>query len=270
MKTENKIKEKPVMMRGVLTVKEKVFLSPHYIRIILEGNDLYKFKEANIGDNNKLIIPKEQNAEVVLPDLKQGKNRDENTSVRTYTLRNLDLEKGEMAIDFVMHGETGPASKWAMHAEKGNQLGVLMKSKRKPLFQPADWFLLAGDHTAVPVISAILEKLPSKARGNVILEVYDAEDTLELQKPMGVTITWTFNKTPGENSTLVNFLKTIDLSKESSKFIFAAAEYHAIKEIQQLLRKEDNLARKDWYAFSYWKYGQAEDASASVRRGLSK
>ncbi|SFU76085.1 NADPH-dependent ferric siderophore reductase, contains FAD-binding and SIP domains [Pustulibacterium marinum] len=260
--------EKPQMMKAVLTVKEKIYLTPHYIRVILEGEDLSIYEAANVGDNNKIVIPKDKLQKIQLPDGPPKGASD--FYIRTYTMRYLDVNKNEMAIDFVMHGETGPASSWAIHAEKGDELGVLMKAKRKPIVQPADWYLLIGDHTALPVISTILENLPATTKGKVLLEVHSSEDVILLQKPAGVEIKWIFNSNPGETAPLLEAFQTEEIPDMESKFVYAAAEYHTIKEIQESLRSNPKLERKDWYAFSYWKYGIAEDASAMERRAISK
>ncbi|MCT3923202.1 siderophore-interacting protein [Elizabethkingia anophelis] len=250
------------IMKAILTVKEKTYLTPHYIRVILEGDDIHKFANANIGDNNKIFIPK--NGMVQLPD--DGQPNGERPLMRTYTLRTLDLAKKEMGIDFVAHGDNGPASRWAIHAEVGEQLGVAMKVKSRPLFQSADWYLLAGDHTALPVISVILEKLPSDAKGKVFLEVYSSEDVLELTKPKGVELQWIFNAQSGKVPTLPKAIQNT-LLPDGSKFIYVAAEYTSVIEIQQYLRSYNGLDRSEWQTYSYWKYGQSEDSSTEGRKG---
>lgn len=268
-------REKPGIMQAILTVKEKTFLTPHYIRIVLEGENMEQFAAARLGDNNKIIVPENGDSTIELPDLRRGRGSDGKANsgsrpiIRTYTLRSLDLEKGLMSIDFVSHGENGPASKWAIYAEPGDKLGVLMKVKEKPLFLPAERYLLAGDHTALPVISVILESLPQNAIGKAILEVYGKEDILELKKPEKVDIIWTFNSQPGKTSTLTPYFEEVNFPSDS-KFIFVAAEQQAAKEIQESLRSNPNLQRHEWQAYSYWKYGQAEDESANERREHSR
>lgn len=251
--------EKPQLMRAVLSVKEKRFLTPHYIRIVLQG-EVKRFAAARIGDNNKIIVPADKHTQVVLSMPGPGSSEDASSFVRTYTMRNIDLEKELMTIDFVAHGEGSPASRWAINAEAGDQLGVLMKVKVKPLFLPAAWYVLAGDHTALPVISVILESLPERARGVAVLEVYSPDDVLELKKPEGIEIIWKFNDRPGKASTLVPYFEALSLPVAEDVFVFAAAEYHAVSEIQQVLREVPGLPRQQWQAYSYWKYGQAEDA----------
>jgi len=185
--------------------------------------------------------------------------------MRTYTMRDIDLEKKLMTIDFVGHGENGSASKWAIHSEPGDKLGVLMKVKEKALFLPADWYLLTGDHTALPVISVILESLPHNAKGKAILEVYSSDDILEIKKPRNIELIWKFNSKPGETSTLTEYFRNISLPNVKSKFIFAAMESVAINEIQQILRNTAGLQREEWQAYSYWKYGQSEGASSDKK-----
>jgi len=264
---ENRQRERPQMMAAVLTVKQKIFLTPHYIRVILQGGDMSIFAAARVGDNNKIIVPENKNTPVQLPNFEHGRGGSR-PLMRTYTLRSLDLENNLMTIDFVAHGENGPASKWAINAETGEELGVLMKVKDKPLFQPADWYLIAGDHTALPVVSVMLEALPENAKGKAIIEVYNEEDILKLKKPEGIEIIWTFNNHPGEKSTLIEHFQNAEFPS-SSKFVFAAAEQKAVESIRENLRNDPNLQRNEWQALSYWKFGLSEDASSEERRELS-
>ncbi|MBL3657647.1 siderophore-interacting protein [Fulvivirga sediminis] len=262
MTKDNNGKEQAAVMKGILAVKEKIYLTPHYIRIILSGEDIQKYELAQVGDNNKIILPKD--GKVTLPEL-GGKGDSSKGLIRTYTLRSLDLEKGEMAVDFVAHGDSGPASKWAAEAQPGDELGVLMKQKNKKLFPLADWYCITGDHTALPVISVMLESLPADAQGKAVIEVHSEADKLDLKKPDNMEVVWTYNEAPGEHTTLVPYFNELEIPQDGSRFIFAAAEYNVVKEIQEILRTADNLQRSEWQSYSYWKYGQAEDDSAKKR-----
>lgn len=259
-------KIKPELMKGLLRIKSKTYLSPHYISIVLEGEDLKNFKNAEIGDNNKLLIPAKGLKKVVFPmPGTPGSSAGAASIIRTYTLRNLDLEKQEMTIEFVAHGDDGPASSWAISAEIGDELGVMMKKKDKKIFQLADWYLLAGDHTALPVMSVLLESMQEAAIGEVLIEVYGPEDILALKHPAGVNVVWLFNKTPGLGSSLPEVFNWAKIPTEGSRFLFAAAESQAILEIQHLLRENPLLKRNEWKAYSYWKLGQSENESAGAR-----
>ena len=240
------------LMRGVLTVKEKKYLSPHYIRINLEGDDLPNFRNAKKGENNKIVIPKDKAVPLNLSGLSSGIGMEE-VHIRTYTMRDLDLEKKEMTIDFVAHGESGPASTWAIYAQPGDQLGVLMKQREKQLYLAADWYLFAGDHTALPVISVMLESLPYSAKGKAIIEVYSEEDVINMSRPPGIDIQWIFNSSPGKKSILAGYLKNLELPADTSRFVFAAAEQSAIHDIQDFL-KNSALHKSEWQTYSYWKF----------------
>jgi NADPH-dependent ferric siderophore reductase len=122
--------------------------------------------EVSSGSNNKLFVPLQHNAQEVV--------------VRTYTNRKIDLSNRELHIDFVVHGDSGPASAWAIKAEKGDQLEIGMKESKRKLVPQVDCYLLVGDTTALPVIAAILEELPATARAKVIIEIPAKEDELVL------------------------------------------------------------------------------------------
>lgn len=233
----------PEIIRAKLVVKSKTYLTPHYIRIILTGEEIGLFAPVTVGANNKIMVP--ENGQMVR---------------RTYTLRQLDLEKEEMTIDFVAHGEDGPASSWAIRAQPSTTLEVMMKNRSKALFKPAQWYLLAGDHTALPVIGVLLERLPAHATGDVYLEVYHQDDILDLVKPANVQIHWFINPTPGQSSLIAEKVKTSVFPENKSQFVFAAAESATIKEIQHFLKEEKALNRDDWQAFAYWKLGLSEGA----------
>ncbi|WBX97625.1 siderophore-interacting protein [Chryseobacterium gambrini] len=257
----NNIGEKPEAMKAELAVKEKTYLTPNYIRVILEG-DMQVFSDARVGDNNKIVIPHRSLPTSLSVDALKP-------IIRTYTMRAIDYEQNLMAIDFVAHGEGAPASAWAACAQEGDKLVVMMKPKSKPLFVPSDHYFLAGDHTALPVISVILEQLPADAVGEAVIEVYGQEDVLNLKKPEGMNLSWLFNNTPGRNSNLLNSMKNNTIFDRKDTFVFAAAEQDTVKEIQQFLREETPLERKQWQALSYWKFGVSEDVSAAERRSLS-
>src|ERR671921_1889646 len=105
--------------------------------------------------------------------------------IRTYTIRALRGEHGEVDVDFVLHGATGPASAWAETAVVGDEIVLVAPNARFPgptggfeWHPPADasCLLLAGDETAVPAICAIVESLPAGCDARVLLEIPTTED----------------------------------------------------------------------------------------------
>ncbi|MEM9649948.1 MAG: siderophore-interacting protein [Bacteroidota bacterium] len=262
-------RELPII-QDVFTVKSKEFITPHYVRITLTGN-VELFKNATLGDNNKIFIPPKnvdtvhmrsydfEKEEWVLPP------EHLRPIMRTYTHRAIDLTKKELVIDFVNHGLNGPASCWANAAQKGSQLGIAMKSKPKELYPEKDWYLLVGDATAIPVISIILESLPSSANGICIIEVHGYEDEQILHSKAAIQFKWLHNPFPEKGSKLIEEVRKVSMP-QTSKFGYVACEFDSVKQIRQYLRKEKNWRLDELYAYSYWKNGLAEDESASSRR----
>ena len=256
----NITRQKPV--KEVMTVTAKERLTPHYIRIYLTGHPdtIANIATMTIGVNNKIAIP---------IDKSQPLNLDDKSSfvIRTYTHRGVDMKKQQIWIDFVAHGDEAPASGWATHAKVGDELGVMMKPKNKALFPAVDHFLLVGDATAIPVLGAILESLPSSATGQCIIEVHGEEDEQDLPTSANIAMTWLHHPHPMQGSQLSAVVKTLTLpSSENSRFAYVASEFSSVKAIRQYLKGELGWLKDELYAFLYWKSGVAEDQSASDRR----
>lgn len=257
--------------RLVAEVTRKEYITPHYIRVYLYSEDVLLFKEATIGDNNKIAVPPKGFNEVHFPNLDEATHqwihppKEIAPSIRTYTHRGINLETKELIIDFVDHGDGGPASRWVREAEAGSKLGVMMRLEGKELYPKADWYLLVGDATAIPVFSAILETLPSTAKGVCIIEVHEKADEQIFETKADIEFKWLHNQNPHLESNLPDAVKGISVPGVS-KFGYVAAEFSNVKEIRTYLRKEKGWKQEELYAYSYWKAGVAEDQSQADRQ----
>ena len=254
------INQKPV--REVMTVADKQMLTPHYIRVCLTAQPatIANIATMTVGVNNKVAIPIDKTQALDLEDKSSF-------VMRTYTHRGVDVEKQQIWIDFVAHGDEAPASGWATHAQVGDELGVMMKPKNKALYPETDHILLVGDATAIPVLGAILQDLPATTSGHCIIEVHDAEDEQDLPTAANIEMTWLHNADPTQGSQLADTVKSIKLpSANQSRFAYIASEFATVKAIRQYLKGEQKWLKDELYAFSYWKAGVAEDQSASDRR----
>lgn len=263
--------QQPEIMRSIFTVTRKEYITPHYIRVFLTGEDVALVALTTVGANNKILVPPSGVKEVFLPKenaitgVLEEPAPELKPFMRTYTHRGIDMERKEIWIDFVVHGDEGPASAWAIRAEKGDTLGVMMKLFKKELYPERNWYLLVGDATALPVLGAILETLPDTARGTAIIEVYGKEDEQDLTAPPNMEIIWLHNPNPQQGSGLATAARQVALP-ENSRFAFVAGEFSTVKELRTYFRKENNWTKEELYAFSYWKSGVAEDKSAADRR----
>ncbi len=255
---------KPI--RTALRVTGKEYVTPHYIRVYLTGEDAGLLANTTVGINNKILIPPTGVDKIYFSDPKSEPVPEHLRPVmRTYTHRGIDVEKNEVWIDFVAHGDEGPASAWAIAAEPGDVLGVMMKDGKRELYTKADNYLLVGDATALPVLGAILEDLPPTAKGQCIIEVYGKEDEQQLQTRADIDFTWLHNAQPQQGSRLAEVVKSMPLP-EDDRFAYVAAEFSTVKEIRRYLRKEQDWQHTELYAYSYWKAGVAEDKSSTDRR----
>ncbi|WP_051427663.1 siderophore-interacting protein, partial [Arthrobacter sp. H20] len=133
----------------------------------------------------------------------------ERGSMRTYTVRETRCasDQPEIDVDFVMHfdaeGNGGPASLWAAAATPGDRIWLIGPNVNAATCTTAgsyggiEWrpglaqhVLLAGDETAAPAISAILESLPADVGGHAFLEVPVAADFQQVVTNSSVEITW--------------------------------------------------------------------------------
>ncbi len=100
-------------------------------------------------------------------------------------------------VDFVLHGDSGPAGAWAGSARPGDRLGMVGPSalyagpvSLTDSISSADWLLLAGDETALPAIGTLLEALPERTRAQVYVEVAERAEQQTFRTAGDVTLHW--------------------------------------------------------------------------------
>ncbi|MGO1520264.1 MAG: siderophore-interacting protein, partial [Sphingobacterium sp.] len=263
---------KPNISRYIFRVTGKETITPHYIRVKLRADQEIDFHQCTPGVNNKIFIPPHGSDDVHFAVFNKESNQwvapEEKIKpfIRTYTHRAWNAETKEISIDFVNHGDNGPASAWANKAADGDQLGVAMKVGERTLCPAVDWYFLIGDATAIPVLSCILESLPKTAKGHCLIEVATEADIHPEISHEGFTIQWLFNEHPEKGSELSQTAKTIQLPEIGSKFAYIACEFDTVRSLRKYFRQEQGWQKEELYAFSYWRAGVAEDKSAQSRR----
>lgn len=127
---------------------------------------------------------------------------DQRVPMRTYTIRHLRAAQCEVDVDFVLHGENGPASRWATHAKAGARVQISAPNRLaagevggfewKPPASAKN-FLLAADETALPALAGIIEQLAArgeKPRVQAFVEVPSAQDKIDLPSWAGLELHW--------------------------------------------------------------------------------
>ena len=242
-------------------------LTPHMRRVTLTGEDFTRFMTDD-ALHVKLIVPKAPGAPLQTPTVGPDGlviwSRDEPTSVRrTYTIRSFDRERSTVDIDFVLHEEPGPGAAWALAAAPGDKVGIMGPGGGGA--PSADWMLLAGDETALPAISRILEGASAETRGTAIIEVADPGEEQPLTRPAGVELMWLHRKACAETDreTLVEAVKSVERPRNvKSVFLWAGAEFDTFKALRAHARKTLQFGKKEHLVVAYWRLGQTEIGKA--------
>jgi NADPH-dependent ferric siderophore reductase len=100
--------------------------------------------------------------------------------LRNYTVSDLRPESGELDIDFVRHGDSGPATRWANRAERGHAVGIIDQGVLHEPRGDARQYLIVGDETALPAVAGLLRALPATVSATVVVEVPSAADRQDL------------------------------------------------------------------------------------------
>ena len=169
---------------------------------------------------------------------------------RTYTIRRHDPATDEVDFDFVLHGDSGPASAWASRVEVGDDVIFVGPS---PAYQPdpaADWYLLAGDETALPAIANILTAVTAPV--HAFVEVADAAEEQDIPG-----VTWLHRDAPaGESTVLVDAIRAADLPGGTPE-VWLAGERAAMVAVRAHLLEERGFPRKQVRPTTYWRSGES-------------
>lgn len=246
-----------------LSVVNKYYVAKDLLRVTLTGERLSEFPNQCNGAHIKVFFPNVESGILQLP-IREGRTviwPEHKPVARAYTVREYRRQQLELDIDFVDHGDGSVASRWARHAQVGDTLGLVGPGGPDPLLAPADWHFLAGDLTALPAISAILEMLPASAKGEVFIEVDDLDNQHPLTHPKHINIHWLEReKGVGETSPLYLALNSVKPPHGLSMSAFIAGENNTVVACRNLLKSRFALSRKEMYAIPYWCRGKNEEA----------
>jgi NADPH-dependent ferric siderophore reductase len=223
-------------------------LSERMARITLTGDEVAEFDYAGPDHLARVFFPVAEDFRLPVtqdwwPEL-QAMPAERRPVLRNYTVRRIDHARRELDIDFVLHGDSGPASAWACAAKPGDRIGVLSDGAE---YEPgdADWQLIIGDEAALPAVAAILETLRTPA--HVLLEVADKLDILDLAAPA----TWLYRS--GERG--AGILEALhDMTfPEGKPYVWVAGESKVATTVRRYLVNERSIDKKQIYFCGYWR-----------------
>ncbi|GII24031.1 siderophore-interacting protein [Planosporangium mesophilum] len=184
--------------------------------------------------------------------------------MRSYTVREQRHDPGEFDVDFALHGEAGPASRWATRALSGDRVTVLapvVEDNGGVDFRPpagTGWVLLAGDETALPAVAGILSWLPAGTRARVWVEVAHAADIRDLPtEAADVMVTWLVREVAGCPSVL-DAVRAAHLPT-GTPYAWIAGEAGTVRALRRHLVGERGFGRDRVTFTGYWRRGSSEE-----------
>lgn len=245
-----------------IRVARVVDVTPRMRRVTFTGRDMARYQGAEV--HVRLLFPPAGLDRPQWPT--PGRNgrpawppEEVRPAARLYTIRGFDAERGEIDIDFVMHGDHGIAGRWAALARAGDVIGILGPGGGEP--DLARWYLFAGDETALPAIARHVGALPADAKGQVLIEVADAAEEQDFANPAGLPVTWIHRDglEAGRSTLLLDAVRGVALPEDVSDCLFwLGAEAATARAVRTLWRDELSLPRQSVVAVAYWKHERTE------------
>jgi NADPH-dependent ferric siderophore reductase len=236
-------------------------LSGRLARVTLSGPALEGLVVEQPAASVRVLLPAPHETELTMPEwtgnaflLPDGRR----PVIRTLTPRHLDAEKLQLDVDVVLH-DGGAASEWAQAAGPGDPAAVSGPARGYSVDPDAPGFFLAGDETAIPAISQLLERLPAGKPVRVEIEVADPRARMVWPERSDVAVNWLDlpqGAPPG--AALVAAAGRADLDPETR--VWVAGEAASVQRIRRLLFEERGLLRSRVTVRGYWKYGRAGSA----------
>ncbi|MFJ5719893.1 siderophore-interacting protein [Streptomyces sp. NPDC093149] len=256
-----------------LTVLRTRRLGPSMLRVTFGGPGLDGFAAGGRDQSLSLFLPHPGQAEPVVPVGEDGnwfatwRALPENVRavMRSYTVRaqrHTPDGATEIDIDFALHGDGGPACRWAAAASPGaplKALGPAVEDNTAVRFRPpqdTDWVLIWADETALPAASAALEWLPAGMRARVWLEVQHTEDRQALNTAAKARISWLV-RDEGAPSAL-EAVRAAELP-EGTPYVWIAGESSQVRAVRRHLVQERRFDRRRVTFVGYWRRGMSEE-----------
>lgn len=238
---------RPTRPPRLTTVAETTQLTPHMIRIVVEGPSLEGFAVGEFTDH--------------YVKCRFG------DSTRSYTVRDWDADRLRLTLDFIVHGDEGIAGPWAAAARPGDTLELNGPGGGYAPSADADWHLLAGDEAVIPAIAVSLERINPGVPVFVIVEVGGPEDEQTLTSSGDLNLQW-LHRTggPGEDPDLqLQAVRALELPDGRGQ-AFVHGEAEAVLRVRRHLLQERGIARDDLSATGYWKLRRTDEQWRAEKR----
>ena len=252
-----RVRREPPAFRHV-EVRSVERLTPRLVRVTLGGDELTGFAVEEPAASVRVLLPTPGGGDLVVPSwngnevlLPDGRR----PTVRTLTPWRVDTDALELEVGIVVHGG-GVASDWALSAEPGAPVAISGPGRGYTVDTEAPAYLIAGDETAIPAITQVLDAVPDETPVQVRVEVAHSDARLALPAPRGATVEWC-ELAPGAPPGDALGASVRDVELADGTRVWAAGEAAAVQRIRRHLFDDRGLARSQTAVRGYWTHGRA-------------
>ncbi|KRE18222.1 hypothetical protein ASE63_03390 [Bosea sp. Root381] len=238
------------------TVRSSRRITPRMQRVTLAVEDAGKLEDG--GLHVRVLIPPKRRVPVWPSIAGDGrviwpKGEDELTG-RVYTIRSIDKARSTVDIDVVLHDDSA-GSVWALSAQPGDPVGLTGPGGGEIVL--ADWYLLCGDETALPVIARIAESLPSQARATLLIEVADDGEEQPISSAAAIDLSWLHRNgaEAGTTDLLERAVRAVEWPEGVVTYALIGCEQVQARALRAYLRKDRALPKERHIAAAYWRRG---------------
>lgn len=255
----------------MLKVVSRKQLSDHLIRVYFGGDDLQGFPTDQNGAHIKLFFPQPHQTVPVLPTRTaegiQWPPPDLKPIARTYSVRRFDAEQHMLEVDFVDHGDTGPASRWARSCQPGDHIGLAGPGGPWPMIADTDHAIAVADLSALPALYASLELKPAQTRMHVFVALESEADRLDPPQGANIEWHWFIGPYPTAFQPLLTELRSMQ-RPQGSLCGWVAGERDLVLAARDFLTREWALTKADLYAIPYWRLAATEEDFHQARHAI--
>lgn len=246
-------------------------LSAHMIRVVAGGDGLARFPDTEFTDRYVKILflhpgveyPEPLDMDIVHADYP----REQWPSQRTYTVRSLDHDAGEMVIDFVHHGDAGLAGPWAASAKPGDRLRLLGPGGAYAPDPEVDWHLLVGDEAALPAIAAALERVGPGVPAVAVVQVGASGEEQHLSSVAELDVRWLYRDAAGgdpDGTQLLDEVRSLEFLP-GRVHAFVHGEASAVRGLRRHLLHDREVDRDALSVSGYWRRGHDDEAFRKLK-----
>ncbi|WP_375388501.1 siderophore-interacting protein [uncultured Amnibacterium sp.] len=224
------------LVRRTVRVLGRTDLPGHLVRVTVGGDELAGFASVGPADHVKVFLP--TSGGVVARDYTPSEYRPVGAS-----------SGPELDLDFVVHGEEGPASAWALTAAPGDE--VSFGGPRGSRLAPSGYrnALVIADPSGLPALRRWVRAFAGVVPVHALLfggaEAVGYLDDAELAAATPQVL--------AAEHDLVEVVASQDLDDDS--FVFAAGEATALVPVRRHLR--ERLPKEHLSLHGYWRRGDA-------------